>query len=181
MGGARSKRPCSIEGCEKFVNARGMCSMHYRRWRIHSDPLVSRVHYGGLEERFWPKVRKTDGCWEWLANRTKSGHGHIGTGGANPKKVYAHRVAYELLIGPIPDGLELDHICRNPGCVNPAHLEAVTHRENVLRGFSPTAHNARKTHCKRGHEFTDANTYVSPSGGRYCRACRVVRDHSYAR
>jgi hypothetical protein len=88
--------------------------------------------------------------------------------------IYAHRLAYQLLVGPIPEGLVIDHLCRNPPCQNPAHMECVTHRENTLRGASPHAMNARKTHCKRGHEFTFQNTYVDAKGCRSCLACRAA-------
>lgn len=83
----------------------------------------------------------------------------------------AHRVMWELMVGPIPDGKVLDHLCRNRGCVNPAHLEVVTQGENVLRGIGPVAVNARKTHCKNGHEFTEENTIIRREGWRGCRTC----------
>lgn len=87
--------------------------------------------------RLWPKVRKADGCWEWLATRTSNGYGQFWAGRysatGQPLLDSAHRVVYEALVGPIPAGLELDHLCRNAGCVNPAHLEPVTHAENVRR------------------------------------------------
>jgi len=83
----------------------------------------------------------------------------------------AHRFAYEALVGPIPEGLKLDHLCRNRACVNPDHTEPVTDRVNTLRGFGPTAMNARATHCSEGHEFTDENTYLNQSGSRVCLTC----------
>ncbi len=120
-------------------------------------------------ERFWEKVQKTDGCWEWLASRV-AGYGRF-RAVSGEAHVQAHRWAYEALIGPIPDGLEIDHLCRNRGCVNPAHLEPVTARENVRRGIAPAAVNARKTHCPRGHLYD----YTWPSGFRRgCRECKRV-------
>ena len=113
-----------------------------------------------------------DGCWNWLGYKSKTGYGRCG-------RVWAHRRAYELLIGAIPAGLEIDHLCRNRGCVNPGHMEVVTHQENQRRGNSPYGINARKTHCIRGHEFSEANTYISPNGRRNCRRCHA--DYERAR
>jgi hypothetical protein len=121
--------------------------------------------------RFWSRVDREAplGCWDWVAGKLSSGYGSFRTGN---RAHVAHRYAYEALIGPIPDGLQLDHLCRNRSCVNPDHLEVVTQRVNLARGVSPPAINARKTHCSRGHEFTDENTYRSPDGYRGCRTCR---------
>jgi hypothetical protein len=110
----------------------------------------------------------TSDCWVWTAARTTDGYGCFKDG---PKQVMAHRFAYEQVIGPIPDGHQIDHLCRNPSCVRPEHLEPVTPRENTLRGTGPSAVHARKTHCIHGHEFTDANTYMH-DGQRKCRACQ---------
>src|SRR6266849_5089721 len=104
----------------------------------------------GQQERFWAKVHKTDTCWEWTGALWR-GYGYFRTW-------IAHRVAYELLVGPIPPEKQVDHLCRNRGCVNPEHMELVTSYENILRGEGPTAANKRKLVCSNGHPFTPENT-----------------------
>lgn len=108
-------------------------------------------------------------CWVFAGRKHPDGYGRVKGGG---RMRQAHRVLYEALVGPIPDGLTIDHLCRVRACVNPLHLEPVTNRENILRGEGWPARNARKTHCAYGHPFDEANTYVDPSGRRTCRACR---------
>ncbi len=110
-------------------------------------------------------------CWVW--DRGLDGYGYGRMRGRR-----AHRVSYELHVGPIPEGLDLDHLCRVRNCVNPAHLEPVTRAENVLRGVSRPAENARKTHCIHGHALTPDNVYVPPKrpGMRYCLRCRDIRN-----
>lgn len=128
-----------------------------------------------LEERFWEKVDATGDCWDWTAMRTKDGYGRFSVGG---KPVPAVHVAWELLIGPIPAGLEPDHLCRNPPCVNVgSHIEWVTPLENGRRGQSLQARNARKTHCPRGHPYTESNIYRRPGSpaARYCRTCHTIQ------
>lgn len=114
--------------------------------------------------------RLTTDCWLWTGRIGKRGYVDVWSPIAK-KTMRAHRVVYELLVGPIPDGLMLDHLCRTRHCVNPDHLEPVTVRENTLRGFGPTAQHARQTHCKRGHPFDDQNT-IHTKFGRNCRECQ---------
>lgn len=134
------------------------------------------------KQRFWAKVDK-DGpipeyrpqlgpCWLWTAAVNLDGYGRFETS-TGPQRI--HRLAHEWLIGPIPEGLTVDHLCRVRHCVRPDHLEAVTNRVNVLRGFGITAAAARKTHCPQGHPYAGANLYVSPKGRRYCRLCARAR------
>lgn len=128
-------------------------------------PLIQRPDY---------LVDADTGCWIWQWVLSDVGYG---TKRINGRTVLAHRWMYQQANGPIPTGLTIDHLCRNRACVNPAHMEPVTHKVNVLRGMSPNAINARKTHCLRGHEFTLANTYIPPGRQRrQCRACAAERD-----
>jgi hypothetical protein len=107
------------------------------------------------------------GCWIWIRRTDR-----YGTIFHNGKSRKAHRVAYELYRGPIPNGMSIDHLCRVTCCVNPDHLEAIPLRENILRGSNPPATNHKKTHCKRGHFLSGNNLYVKPAGERVCKTCR---------
>ena len=142
-----------------------------------------------IEQRFWATVYK-DGpvptarpdlgpCWIWTACKQSKGYGQFRVDG---RTVLAHRFAYELLVGPIPEGYELDHLCRVHLCVNSLlHMEPVTHQVNVLRGLSPESTKVRareKTCCPSGHPYDEANTRWY-RGGRHCRTCR--RAHKRAR
>lgn len=127
-------------------------------------------------QRFWSRVEKTPTCWLWTGYTTSRGYGQLGKGSGPTQAHLAHRVAYELLVGPVPAGLELDHLCRNPPCVNPSHLEPVTHAENMRRA------GAVVTQCKHGHPYDEANTYIRPDRGtRQCRACSRVNQANIRR
>ncbi len=180
---------CSVQACEKPGTAgRGWCQGHYSRWQRWGDVVPDRplgpaprsLH--PMDDtviqrwaRFVTLPAWRDDCWLW----TGSDCGHEDEPDRNHgqfwlhhKRYMAHRVSYERFVGPIPEGYEIDHLCRVPKCVNPDHLEAVTPRENKLRGTSVMARNARKTHCKHGHPFSPANTRVRKSGrARTCLTC----------
>lgn len=118
-----------------------------------------------LKDRFMAKVRQAgEGCWEWTGGKSSAGYGAIRAGAPEFSMLKAHRVSYELFRGPIPEGLVIDHLCMNKGCVNPAHLEVVAGKENSTR------YSRARTHCKRGHQLTPETDNVRP-GQRSCRIC----------
>jgi hypothetical protein len=173
------KRTCMIDGCEKPAVSRGWCNAHYIRWYRFGDPLW--VHQAPTTaDRFWAKVDKTSSCWLWAGATERNGYGRFNVTKKN--QIPAHRWTYEQVNGPVPEGLELDHLCRVRNCVNPDHLEAVTHRENMRRSMSITGIRARQTHCIRGHEFDEKNTYIIPNDrGRACRACAAEAERARRR
>ena len=173
-------RPCAVDGCPNPLAARGLCAKHYARTRRNGDLVGLRPHGLTLAERFEFKVNR-DGplspyaptlgpCW-FLSNACfVLGYAELWFEG---KQRYGHIVSYELFVGLMPEGLELDHLCRVRRCVNYNHLEPVTHAENMRRSAL-----ARKTHCPQGHPYDVTNTYYPPGGGgrhRICRACQALR------
>jgi hypothetical protein len=180
------QRGCAVDGCDRPHMARGLCNAHYQRQQKYGDPLAAQ-----------PLLRKTtadspsaielfrsflvedpSGCWNWTGTMTPQGYGRFNYGG---KAHFTHRWAYETLVRPIPEGLVLDHLCRNRRCCNPAHLDVVTHQTNLWRGMAPSFITARTNVCKRGHELSEDNVYRQGPDrtGRVCRTC--VRDRQRAR
>lgn len=144
----------------------------------HRARLMERIP---PEERFWALVdrRAVWECWPYLGAKSRKGYGGFTLSWGH--SIPAHRYAYELIRGPIPEGLVLDHLCRNPSCCNPWHLDPVPDRINILRGEGLAAQEARQTHCKRGHPFDEANTKLTRRGSRGCRACMRERGRLDAR
>lgn len=180
---------CSVITCDRPAASRGWCPAHYMRWYETGDarpdePLKTYVR--GAEAQFdayvdragpVPTTRPDLGpCWEWTGRIGGNGYGYIRDGG---REVPAHQWAYRHFVGPIPEGLEPDHLCRNTACVNYVrHLELVTHQTNTLRGDSPPAHFARRAACSKGHQFTSGNTFRRPDGSRGCRTCDRARSRA---
>lgn len=177
--------PCAIETCERPLYCRGWCNPHWHKWLRYGDPLGGMPWYKTTSDRFWAKVNK-DGpigynpdlgqCWVWTGAVNPAGYGccAIGTYGES----LAHRYSYIETMGKIRRGLVLDHLCRNPPCVRPDHLEAVTHEINMKRGIWPTP----KTHCPQGHPLSGDNLYINPTSrgtGKVCRECTRISGRAY--
>jgi hypothetical protein len=198
-GNPRGLGDCGIDDgngpCGRPAVAQNLCGKHYQRWTKWGDPTVTKLDRDRTpEERFWPRVDKNGPpppgdpemgpCWLWTGG-TSEGYGMFSLAG---KQVKAHRRAYIWLVGEIPEDLQLDHVCHSVStaicaggedcmhrrCVNPAHLEPVTGLVNFLRGLSPHAINAAKTHCPQNHEYDEENTYQY-QGQRRCRECARQR------
>lgn len=152
----------------KFFGNRLRC-----RVRVGTNKLGAPIYAVPLAVRLVLQSRETEnGCIEWTGGTNKKGYGRLVVDGWTQS---VHRVAYETYVGPIPEGHEIDHTCKNRRCINPAHLEAVTHHVNVLRG-DIGGWQRRRTHCPKGHAYDTENTYITPTGARACRACSRKRD-----
>ena len=178
-------KSCTIEDCTGKHYGRGLCQEHHRQqWAgVDWEPLPRL----SSEERFWAKVNKNGPipahcpdlgpCWLWTAATAARGYGQFSL---NKYPHRAHRVSYLWAKGELPEGLDIDHLCRVITCVNPNHLEAVPHRINVLRGTSPSSKHARKTHCPQNHPYDEENTRIY-RGSRRCRACQAERNQARSR
>jgi hypothetical protein len=174
---------CTIQGCATPARRHGYCPAHLARFYRHGDPLGGGLPRGlPREAYYWAKVTRgdPDECWPWTGATNRKGYGTFAVG--RGKTQAAHVYGYVLAYGPVPKGKQVDHTCHNGSgctlgndcphraCQNPGHLEAVTQGTNALRGESVTAVNARKTHCKWGHELTEENSY-GYNGRRQCITC----------
>lgn len=162
---ALSAPPCQILGCTAPAYCKELCQKHYARVKKHGDPhFIGKQWKLSPEDRFMSYVTKTEECWLWQGTRFRLGYGSFSVNGS---PVSAHRFAYEMFVGAIPVGLELDHLCRVRHCVNPSHLEPVTHQENMRR--------ARRPVCPRGHEYDGTASNGDGTFKRVCNTCRRLR------
>lgn len=169
------KATCSFPGCGARRYVADLCAGHYcqRRKGVPLRPILRT-----LEQRFWAKVNKTDGCWLWTGATNHLGYGQISIG--NRRLDMAHRVSLRMAGVVIPEGYDVDHLCRVRRCVRPDHLEPVTHAENMDRApWTAIQFQSAKTRCPHGHAYTEANTYLRRNSAgtlsRECRACRRER------
>ena len=170
-------RTCTIPACAKPYHGRGWCITHYGKWRKTGDQNYTKPTF---EERLFGKIDFSGVCWEWIGAKGADGYGtfHLRPG----KWQRPHRAVWEFLVGKLDDDLQLDHLCRNPSCVNPDHLEPVPAWVNNMRSYSATAILLRREWCTNGHLLDDANTYWRPDGkGRHCLECRRARDRARVR
>lgn len=162
--------PCSTEGCDASARIKGLCRNCYQRAWARQKALkqgrVIRDRPSRMEQFQRSFSVDTNGCWTWFGSNNGRGYGLFWDNG----KVYAHRWSYEHHVGPIPDGLVIDHLCRNPACVNPDHLEPVSQAVNFRRGEANAAKKA-KTHCPNGHPYEGRNVLLNTRGCRGCRTC----------
>jgi len=170
--------PCSVDDCDRYQWARGLCGTHYARWRNNgTTELLPRP---SVQDRIEAKSLRQGDCTVWTGNKNNMGYGMMLVDG---RMQLVHRVVYELKKGPIPTGLVLDHLCRVPTCIEVDHLEPVTQAENCRRGKRGVLHvpgsdinhrNLKKTCCPRGHPYDEKNTYRNAKGHRWCRACARI-------
>lgn len=177
-----SERTCTIEGCGRRHKARGWCAFHYHRYLTRNGDVSDPIPLT-FEQRLWSKVNKSGpvpnfrpalgSCWIWTASLDPNGYGQFAVDATKASNSVrrAHRVVYEVVVGPVSEDLDLDHLCRVRACVNPSHLEPVSRRVNILRGFTLPARQVMFTHCPQGHPYDEQNTYWY-GNNRKCRKCR---------
>lgn len=173
---------CSVLLCDREVAAKRVCIMHYKRLKRngHTGLRIPQAIADYVAERVvvvdQVEGASLPGCHVWCGTLATNGYGQIGL--RSHHKKFAHRISYELAKGPIPEGLVIDHLCHVRSCVNPDHLEAVTNEENLRRGDGFALRNGRRGHCRNGHEYTPANTYINPNNDsdKRCRTCAQLRD-----
>ena len=184
--GRRVCRTCFREYDRLWARARRAGTPTKRPHAVQAQPSATSPKRrgkrpGDVKQRFLSKIQMAlSGCWNWTAGCFPTGYGKFRVGPTGT--AYAHRWAYLLFVGPIPEGAEIDHLCRNRACVNPAHLEAVEHRENVRRGsawYKIATLQKTKTHCPHGHPYNDENTYRNPQGERACRTCQRLHARAW--
>lgn len=165
---------CKQDGCDSPARSLGYCTAHYKRFRRYGDASIKRPTRPAAE-RFLESFAVAGECWEWSGVIGNHGYGIFYYEGK--KRELAHRYAYQMHRGEIPEGLHIDHLCRNRKCVNPSHLEAVTPLENSSRGLRYRLLNGMDDSCIHGHKYTPENTYVEPNGYKVrCRTCARERD-----
>ena len=177
---------CSIDGCTHRAHARSYCKSHYERFRRSGNPLpkprISRAK--PLAERFWSHVIKSPGCWEWTASKTTKGYGMYWVSTKPKRRTTAHRLAYELAFGAVPDEMLVDHVCHNRGCVNPEHLRLATNKQNMenpagLRSDNTSGHQGVYFHkrlkrwCARAQH--EGKTYYAGSFATVEEAAEAAR------
>ena len=177
---------CNIDGCGKPLRARELCTKHWKRWRKGYSLTAKSIYEKTPEERFWESTdkRTEDECWPWIGHTRGNDKWRYGTLWVNGKHEAAHRFSFVLFNGPIPPLKDADgrgacvlHRCDNPLCVNPNHLFAGTHIDNMQDKIAKGRDgNRNKTHCPSGHEYNLKNTYICKKGLRHCRECARIRE-----
>lgn len=175
-----NKQLCIVPDCDRTTVAKGLCHKHWKRMRSNGTLELQRRNYKGMDEqeRFWMYVNKQGKphpifptpCWEWTGSLIKGGYALFRLSSTNPsqqEKILAHRYSFELTYYPIPEGMEIDHMCKTRHCVNPDHLDLVTRQENIDR--------SQKSECLRGHPYSPENTKIKRSGKGYKRVCQLCQ------